>query len=709
MSLEDSQTKKSMPESIFWRQTNTEILTHFNQTLKGYSKPQVEKLQEVHGANELKEEEGESIFDKIKEQIEDMLVRILLGAAVVSFILAMTSGHEEGISAFIEPLVILLILIANATIGVWQDINADKAIDALKKLQATSTTVIRDGNLNIIDARELVPGDIIHLKEGEKIPADVRMLEIETSNFMVNQSNFTGETRHAYKTAEPINKDELDLAQIFNIGFSSTSVIYGSATAIVIQTGMNTQIGKLTCMVKKAEEEETKSPLKQKLDEFGNWLTYIIGAICLIVWMMNFRNFFDDIHGSFLNGCIYYFKIAVALAVAAIPEGLPAVITTCLALGSRRMSECNAIVRKLDSIETLGCTTVICSDKTGTLTTNNMTVSKVMYFQNDTKSAVVRNVTGVSFEPIGTVEGLSSNEYKSSPNLGQFVNCLSVCNTSTILCEDNNYSIAGTATEGAMRVFVEKLKQIDSDFKGGVSSPMEYNNLIGRDFEVIYTLEFDRDRKSMSILAKDLKRNKYVLLIKGAAEILLRKANRYLNSEGRVSDLNEGDRTAINEQIVENFMKKSLRTLAICIKEDLPELNGYQMNKEDLKRYFKDLNNFALIENNCTLLGFVGMLDPPRPEVKEAIETCKKAGIRVIMITGDNKVTADSVGREIGILEEESIQSQSWIASEFFRLKEEEQIRLLKTQYSLIFSRSEPKHKMDLVTILKRQLVRFFL
>jgi magnesium-transporting ATPase (P-type) len=210
-------------DPMFWMSTKTEILSNFKQTLNGWSKADVERLQKEHGPNEIEEEEGESIFDKIKEQLEDILVRILLGAAVISFILALTSNtHEEGITAYIEPLVILLILIANATIGIWQDISADNAISALKKLQATHTNVRRDNQIQILDAKELVPGDIVLLKEGERVPADVRMLEIDTSNFMINQSNFTGETKHSYKMVDPIDKKKLDLADRLNICFSST-------------------------------------------------------------------------------------------------------------------------------------------------------------------------------------------------------------------------------------------------------------------------------------------------------------------------------------------------------------------------------------------------------------------------------------------------------------------------------------------------------
>jgi len=425
---------------------------------------------------------------------------------------------------------------------------------------------------------------------------------------------------------------------------------------------------------------------------------------------MNFKNFFDEVHGNFLNGCIYYFKIAVALAVAAIPEGLPAVITTCLALGSQRMSECNTIVRKLDSIETLGCTTVICSDKTGTLTTNNMTVSRVMYFKDNVKDFLVRSVSGVSFEPKGIVEGLTVEEFNEFKNIKVFADCCAVNNLSTIFSENDIYSISGTPTEGALRVLVEKLKNFDKEFKDENECIMQYNNYLTSKYSLLYTLEFDRDRKSMGILAINNHTDKPILFIKGAAEILVNKSNKYMIRNGDKRPFLDNEKEELIEFVSENFMKKSLRTLAICVKEELPELDGIDIrSKEELKKHFKDLTKFSLIENNCTLIGFVGMLDPPRPEVKEAIETCKEAGLRVIMITGDNKLTADSIARQIGIEEEENHKQQSWIASDFFKLDEREQMRLLNEEFSLVISRSEPKHKINLINILKIKCVKAIL
>ena len=422
----------------FWKLSSEELLKHFSQTENGYDSRTLEELAKKYEPNILEEEEKESILEKILEQFGDPLVKILLGAAVVSFILALTGDHDEGITAFIEPLVILLILIANATIGVWQDINADKAIDALKKMQASRCTVRRGGKNIEIDAKDLFPGDLVVVNEGEKVPADIRLIEVLTSNFETNESNLTGESQSVYKTNDGIFGDKKPVVKdMRNMLFSSTGITTGSAIGVVIYTGMQTEIGLIQRLMKDAKEDEEKSPLAQKLDEFGNHLTYIIGAICVIVWLINYKNFFDESHGTMFNGMIYYFKISVALAVAAIPEGLPAVITTCFALGSRRMSANNAIVRKLDAIETLGCTSVICSDKTGTLTTNNMSVTKFMVLDHQTQRIdVIREVTGTSFKPEGKVLEFDSQFYQNSYNLKLATLCAAICNTSEIRKEN---------------------------------------------------------------------------------------------------------------------------------------------------------------------------------------------------------------------------------------------------------------------------------
>jgi len=689
----------------FWKLSSRELLKHFCQTENGYDNRTLEELGKKYEPNILEEEEKESVLEKILEQFGDPLVKILLGAAAVSFILALTGDHEEGIAAFIEPLVILLILIANATIGVWQDINADKAIEALKKMQASRCTVRRGGKNIEIDAKDLFPGDLVVVNEGEKVPADVRLIEILTSNFETNESNLTGESQSVYKTNDGILEDKRPVVKdMRNMIFSSTGITTGSAIGIVINTGMKTEIGLIQKLMKDAKEDEEKSPLAQKLDEFGNHLTYIIGAICVIVWLINYKNFFDESHGTMFNGMIYYFKISVALAVAAIPEGLPAVITTCFALGSRRMSANNAIVRKLDAIETLGCTSVICSDKTGTLTTNNMSVTKFMVLDHQTQRIdVIREVTGTSFKPEGKVLEFDSQFYQNSHNLKLATLCAALCNTSEIRKENGVYSIKGSPTEGALRVFSEKMRIYHTGYSSESDDPMGYIKFLSNEYKILYNLEFDRNRKAMSVLALHIQTNKPVLFTKGAPEILLNQCVSYYKRNGQLQDMDRFDVQHINQKIKEEFMSKSLRSIALCIKENLKELDEIDfLDRNVLKTYFKDRQKIRDLEKDLTYLGVVGMIDPPRPEVKNAISTCYDAGIRVIMITGDNKDTAEAIGTDIGILSTKNdLKTSSFTTSQFFSMSEDEQLKVLKSNSNIIFSRSEPKHKMQLVKKLK--------
>eukprot|EP01059_Diplonema_ambulator_P009991 TRINITY_DN1996_c0_g1_i1.p1 TRINITY_DN1996_c0_g1~~TRINITY_DN1996_c0_g1_i1.p1 ORF type:complete len:522 (+),score=170.31 TRINITY_DN1996_c0_g1_i1:2103-3668(+) len=348
---------------------------------------------EKYGKNCLPEEPPKPLLKLIIEQFEDLLVRILLGAAMVSLILAFfEDDEEEQLTAWIEPIVILVILILNAIVGVWQERNADEEIKALMKLSASKAVVLREGKEKTIPAEQVVIGDVILCSSGDQVPADARICELRSTTIRVDQSTLTGECYAVIKHEEPIHDDDSPFA--LNILYSSTNVTYGKAKCIVTSVGLDTEFGKIYKGTKETEEEKT--PLQKKLDDFGDQLTKVITVICIAVWVVNLPHFTSK--GGWLKGCIFYAKQAVALAVAAIPEGLPAVVTTCLALGTRRMAKKKALVRKLPSVETLGCTTVVCSDKTGTLTTNKMVVRKI---RTVSASGLVKyTVKGTNFNPV---------------------------------------------------------------------------------------------------------------------------------------------------------------------------------------------------------------------------------------------------------------------------------------------------------------------
>jgi Ca2+-transporting ATPase len=311
----------------------------------GLSTEQAESCLQKYGYNELAKEEATPLWKLVLEQFEDTLVKILLVAALVSFLLAVFDREDEAhhsLHQYVEPIVILVILILNAIVGVWQESNAEAALDALKRLQPDEARALRNGEMLTIPARFLVPGDIVELRVGDKVPADMRLLSIVSSTLRVDQAQLTGESESVEKHTDPLPPSDQAASYVIqsktNMLFATTTVVNGMGRAVVVATGMDTEIGQIQQAVEKAAEEDDSTPLQKKLDEFGDMLSHVIMVICVIVWLINYKNFFDPIHGSVLQGCIYYFKIAVALAVAAIPEGLPTVITTCLALGRYKIA-----------------------------------------------------------------------------------------------------------------------------------------------------------------------------------------------------------------------------------------------------------------------------------------------------------------------------------------------------------------------------------
>lgn len=686
-----------------WTQSPQDVLAHFGTNpATGLTDSQVEQHRKLYGSNKLQESEPTSLLKLVLAQFEDQLVLILLGSAVVSFVLALfedTSGNW--LTAFVEPLVILLILIANAVVGVVQESNAEKAIDALKEYSPDEANVLRNGRLVKIPAAELVPGDIVSVHVGDRIPADCRILSFSSSSFRVDQAMLTGESMSVPKT-EAIVKDEHAVNQdMTNILFAGTSVVNGAAKAIVVLTGEKTALGAIHSSISDSDDEDEKTPLKRQLDEFGDQLAKVISVICVLVWLVNYRNFSDPTHHGWLKGAIYYLKIAVALAVAAIPEGLAAVITACLALGTKKMAKQGAIVRHLPSVETLGCTNVICSDKTGTLTTNQMSVARFLTI--DSKNDIAEfQVGGTTYAPTGAV---STTDGKHAPRdlvrtapVDKLVEICSICNDAKVnyVEESDTYTNVGEPTEAAMRVLVEKLGSDQESFNSTLDKlppaerAMAVNDHYESRIERLLTFEFSRDRKSMSVLTSH--NGTVSLLVKGAPESILERCTSVLTPSGVVALSAEVRDKITTAQL--RYGEKGLRTLALAyLEEDDTDISHYKSESSD---------DYVRFEQKMTFVGLVGMLDPPRPGVRDAIESCRKAGIRTIVITGDNKSTAETICRQIGVFgPDEDLTGKSYTGREFDALSDDE--KLAAIQRASLFSRTEPTHKSQLVDLLQSQ------
>ncbi|PKI54895.1 hypothetical protein CRG98_024726 [Punica granatum] len=707
-----------------WSFSVEQCLKRYNVRLdKGLSTYEAEKRRESYGWNELSKAKGKPLWQLILDQFDDMLVKILLGAASISFILAYMHGYEsDGFKAYVEPFVIVLILVLNAIVGVWQETNAERALEALKEMQSKSSKVLRDGYwVPDLPARELVPGDIVELRVGDKVPADMRVAVLKTSTFGVEQSSLTGEAMPVLKGTDPVTLDDCELQCKENMVFASTVVVNGSCICVVVSTGMSTEIGKIQKQIHEASLEESDTPLKKKLDEFGGRLTTAIGLVCLVVWLINYKNFliWDMVDGWPANvrfsfqKCTYYFEIAVALAVAAIPEGLPAVITTCLALGTQKMAQKNAIVRKLPSVETLGCTTVICSDKTGTLTTNQMSVSEFFTLGGKTTSARVFRVQGTTYDPKdgGIVDW---NCYNMDINLQAVAEICGVCNDAGIHNEGCRFRATGLPTEAALKVLVEKMGVPDAKVRNRIrETQLAASYLIdcktvnlgtcdwwNKRSKRVATLEFDRVRKSMSVIAREPSgRNK--LLVKGAVETLLERSSHVQLADGSRVPIDESCKQLLLSRLLQ-MSSKGLRCLGLAYKDELGELSDYYGDRHPAHKKLLDPASYSSIESDLTFVGVVGLRDPPHDEIDKAIDECRQAGIKVIVITGDNKSTAEAICREIKLFsEKEDLIGRSYTGKEFMSLSSTQQSEILEKPGGIVFSRAEPKHKQEIVRMLK--------
>eukprot|EP00075_Anas_platyrhynchos_P012433 XP_027301686.1 sarcoplasmic/endoplasmic reticulum calcium ATPase 3 isoform X2 [Anas platyrhynchos] len=607
-------------------------------------------------------------------------------------------------TAFVEPIVIIMILIANAVVGVWQERNAESAIEALKEYEPEMGKVIRADRSGVqrIRARDIVPGDIVEVAVGDKVPADIRIIEIRSTTLRVDQSILTGESMSVIKHADPIPDLRAVNQDKKNMLFSGTNIAAGKAVGVVIATGVYTEIGKIRNQM--VETEPEKTPLQQKLDEFSQQLSKVIFLVCIAVWVINISHFSDPVHGgSWFRGAIYYFKTSVALAVAAIPEGLPAVITTCLALGTRRMAKKNAIVRSLPSVETLGCTSVICSDKTGTLTTNQMSVCRMFIMEKveGTQCSLHEfSITGSTYAPEGQIlkdeQPVRCGQYDG---LVELATICALCNDSSLDYNESKkvYEKVGEATETALTCLVEKMNVFDTDTSklSKVERANACNSVIKQLMRKECTLEFSRDRKSMSVYCTPTSPGHNSagskMFVKGAPESVIERCTHVRVGTARVP-LTAPVREKILSRIRDWGMGiDTLRCLALAT-HDSP------VRRETMQLH--DSAAFVHYETNLTFVGCVGMLDPPRKEVTSSIEMCRKAGIRVIMITGDNKGTAVAICRRIGIFSEnEDVAGKAYTGREFDELSPEAQRQACRD--ARCFARVEPAHKSRIVEYLQ--------
>ncbi|KAJ1946089.1 hypothetical protein GGF37_001362 [Kickxella alabastrina] len=683
---------------------------------QGLNDSQVTERQEKHGRNELPEEESTPLWELILEQFKDQLVIILVVSALISLVLAFFEEENDKLTAYVEPIVIMLILVANATVGVLQETSAENAIAALKEYSPDECRVVRNGGVvSKVNAVELVPGDIIVVSVGDKIPADARVISVESSVLRIDQALLTGESVSVTKSSSALQGTKGERAVVqdqINMLFAGTSVALGRAQCVVTATGSKTAIGGIHSSI--TDQVSQKTPLKQKLDDFGDMLAKVITVICILVWAINVRHFNEASHHGWVRGAVYYFKIAVALAVAAIPEGLAVIITTCLALGTRRMAEKNAIVRSLPSVETLGCTSIICSDKTGTLTTNQMSASRIILL--DAQGAVRElEVTGTDFSPAGhvvdaqgtTITNAAADKGAvagSTQALRDSVIVSAMCNDANVLYnrDKNVYQLIGEPTEGALRVLVEKVGTSDAAFNATLAELSKADRVqaccqwVQHRFARVGTLEFTRERKSMSVLVHDSQRQCDRLLVKGAPENVLARCA-FAVVGGGVVPMTESIRSEVLASAGRLGAEHALRMMALATREGAAATGPGSLAAQ-IKA--SDGTDFEAIESQLVFAGMVGMHDPPRAEVRQSIAHCAEAGIRVIVITGDAKPTAESVCRAIGVLgPNDDASSLCVTGAEFSAMSDAEQRKCVLR--ARVFARTEPQHKLQLVSLLQ--------
>ena len=607
---------KEQSKALFYTQGVEEVLKSLDTSVDGLSTAQAKERLDAYGYNELDEGEKRSLLSKFIDQFKDLMIIILLVAAALSII-------TEGRHGLTDACIIFAVVVLNAAFGVYQEGQAEAAIEALKNMSSPMARVRRDGNVVEIDSRELVPGDIVLLEAGDVVPADMRL--IEAASLKIEESALTGESVPVEKDITETVEAEAGIGDRVNMCYQNSNVTYGRGTGVVTNTGMYTEVGKIADMLANADESQT--PLKQSLEQLSKTLTYLIIAIALVTFLVS----------VFIRGeqPLEGLMVAVALAVAAIPEGLPAIVTILLSLGTTTLAKRNSIVRKLPAVETLGSTEIIASDKTGTLTMNQMTVEKVY--------------TNGQLQNADTELGADNTTLR----IMTFANDTKV---------DPDGKLIGDPTETALVQF-------------GLDHNFDVREVLKSEPRVA-ELPFDSDRKLMSTIHKEPD-GSYFVAVKGAPDQLIKRVTR-IEINGEVRPITDEDKQAILA-INKDLAKQALRVLMMAYKttSEIPTLES------------------EVVESDLIFSGLVGMIDPERPEAAEAVRVAKEAGIRPIMITGDHQDTAEAIAKRLGIIDPNDTEDRVITGADLNELSDEEFQKVFK-QYS-VYARVSPEHKVRIV------------
>ncbi|MFD2760507.1 calcium-translocating P-type ATPase, SERCA-type [Lentibacillus juripiscarius] len=614
-----------------WYQMNADEVEQklYVTTKHGLAGKQADERLKQYGPNRLESEKSVSKWLIFLKQFQDFMVLILLAATLIAGLLG----------EYVDAIAIMVIVLVNGFLGYFQEQKAEKSLTKLKEMSAPSAQVLRDGKWEKVPSQEIVVGDVVRINSGDRVPADIRI--VQANSLETEESALTGESLPVQKHAASIDKDKLDAQDQVNMGFMNTMVTRGSGVGIVVGTGMDTVMGQIASLMVKTEK--TTTPLEHKLAELGKVLISVALVLTALVVLV----------GVYQGHAVYnMFLAGVSLAVAAIPEGLPAIVTVALSLGVQRMIRKNAVVRKLSAVETLGCASVICSDKTGTMTENQMTVKEVFL------NGKMLYVTGDGYDINGDYFWNKENVGNTFPNLEKMLLYGMLCNNASLIVKKGKYAVDGDPTDGALLVAARKL---------GLQRKLHDN------YRIIKEFPFDSERKRMSVVIED-ENNMRFLITKGAPEVLLPRSAYMMKEDGRTL-LNSGDESHIHDTI-DNMADKALRTLAIGMKP--------------LKK--NDSLESAVLEKDLTFIGLYGMMDPPRKDVKKAIAECRAAGIKSVMITGDHEKTARAIATELDLLPENGMVLDGYQLNKMSVTELED---IIDQVY--VFARVTPEHKLKIV------------